>query len=202
VHSTFVVDQKPKLIELRNEYSIYDGHGNRIGSVMQVGQPLLTRVLRLLIKADSLLSVKLEIHEASGAVALLVHKPTFRITCSVSRPNGALLGRIAPKIRLGKVRMAITDPAGSVLGEVRAENLRAWDFNVQDANGRLIARVDKKGPALANSSPPRTNTGWSWTPTSPTLCAARWSPPVWRSIRCSSSRTSLIPHRTGLTDES
>jgi uncharacterized protein YxjI len=145
VHSTFVVDQKPKLIELRNEYSIYDGHGNRIGSVMQVGQPLLTRVLRLLIKADSLLSVKLEIHEASGAVALLVHKPTFRITCSVSRPNGALLGRIAPKIRLGKVRMAITDPAGSVLGEVRAENLRAWDFNVQDANGRLIARVGKKG---------------------------------------------------------
>jgi uncharacterized protein YxjI len=143
-HSTFVVDQKAKLIEVRNEYSIYDDHGNRIGSVMQVGQSVLTRVLRLLIKADSLLSVKLEIREANGAVALVVHKPAFRITCSVSRPNGALLGRIAPKIRLGKVRMAITDPAGSVLGEVRAENLRAWNFNVQDANGRLIARVDKK----------------------------------------------------------
>ena len=31
--------------------------------------------------------------------------------------------------------MAITDPAGSVLGEIRAENLRTWNFNVQDANG-------------------------------------------------------------------
>jgi uncharacterized protein YxjI len=40
--------------------------------------------------------------------------------------------------------MAITDPTGSVLGEIRAENLRAWNFNVQDANGRLIARVDKQ----------------------------------------------------------
>lgn len=143
-HSTFVVDQKPKLIELRNEYSIYDGQGNRIGSVMQVGQSAPLRVLRLFIKTDSLLSVRLEIREANGAVALLVHKPAFRITCSVSRPNGAVLGRIAAKIRLGKVRMAITDPAGSVLGEIRAENLRAWNFNVQDANGRLIARIDKK----------------------------------------------------------
>ena len=143
-HSTFVVDQKAKLIELRNEYSIYDDFGNRIGSVMQVGQSALLRVLRLFIKTDSLLSVKLEIREANGAVALLVHKPAFRITCTVSRPNGAVLGRIAAKIRLGKVRMAITDPAGGALGEIRAENLRAWNFNVQDARGRLIARVDKK----------------------------------------------------------
>jgi uncharacterized protein YxjI len=55
-----------------------------------------------------------------------------------------VIGRIAPRIRLGKVRMAITDPRGSALGEVRAENLRAWNFNVQDPSGRLIARVDKK----------------------------------------------------------
>jgi uncharacterized protein YxjI len=143
-HSTFVVDQKAKLIEFRNEYSIYDHAGNRIGSVMQVGQSVLTRVLRLFIRADSLLGVNLEIREANGAVALLLRKPAFRITCTMSWPNGTVIGRIAPRIRLGKVRMAITDPAGSVLGEVRAENLRAWNFNVQDANGRLIARVDKK----------------------------------------------------------
>jgi uncharacterized protein YxjI len=143
-HSKFVVDQKAKLLELRNEYSIYDDYGNRIGSVMQVGQSVLTRVLRVFMKSDSVLGVKLEIREANGAVALLLHKPAFRITCTVSRPNGAVLGRIAAKIRLGKARMAITDPADNVLGEVRAENLRAWNFNVQDANGRLIARVDKK----------------------------------------------------------
>src|SRR6266511_930306 len=127
-HSKFVVDQKAKLIELRNEYSIYDESGNRIGSVMQVGQSFLTRLLRLVLKGDSLLGVK----------------PAIRITCAVSRPNGTVIGRIAAKIRLGKARMAITDPAERVLGEVRAENLRAWNFNVQDATGRLIARVDKK----------------------------------------------------------
>jgi len=143
-HSKLVVDQKAKLIELRNEYSIYDESGNRIGSVMQVGQSVLTRLLRLVLRGDSLLGVKLEIREANGAVALLLHKPAFRITCTVSRPNGTVIGRIAAKIRLGKARMAITDPAERVLGEVRAENLRAWNFNVQDATGRLIARVDKK----------------------------------------------------------
>jgi uncharacterized protein YxjI len=143
-YSQFVVDQKVKLIELRNEYSIFDEQGNRIGSVMQVGQSVLTRVLRLFLKADSLLGVKLEVREANGTVALLLRKPAFRITCTVSQPNGAEVGRIAARIRLGKVRMAITDPAGSVLGEIRAENLRAWNFNVQDAGGRLIARVDKK----------------------------------------------------------
>jgi uncharacterized protein YxjI len=143
-HAKFIVDQKAKLIELRNEYSIYDEYGNRIGSVIQVGQSVLTRLLRLVLRGDSLLGVKLEIREANGAVALLLHKPAFRITCTVSRPNGTVVGRIAAKIRLGKARLAITDPADRVLGEVRAENLRAWNFNVQDASGRLIARVDKK----------------------------------------------------------
>ncbi len=143
-HAKFLVDQKAKLIELRNEYSIYDEHGNRIGSVMQVGQSVLTRLLRLLIRADALLGVKLEIREADGTVALLVHKPGMRITCTVSRPNGVALGRIAARIRLGKVRMTLTDPAGNVLGEIRAENLRAWNFSVQDASGQAIARVDKK----------------------------------------------------------
>jgi uncharacterized protein YxjI len=143
-HSKFVVDQKAKLIELRNEYSIYDDQGTPIGSVKQVGQSALIRVLRLFMKTDSLLGIKLEIREASGAVALLLHKPAFRITCTISSPNGTAIGRIAAKIRVGKVRMAITDPSGNVLGEIRAENLRAWNFNVQDAQGRLVARVDKK----------------------------------------------------------
>jgi uncharacterized protein YxjI len=143
-HSSFIVDQKAKLIELRNEYSIYDDGGNTIGSVKQIGQSALIRVLRLFIKTDSLLGITLEIREASGAVALLLRKPAFRITCTISSPNGTAIGRIAAKIRVGKVRMAIADPSGNMLGEIRAENLRAWNFNVQDAQGRLIARVDKK----------------------------------------------------------
>jgi uncharacterized protein YxjI len=139
-----VVDQKAKLIELRNEYFIYDEQGTRIGSVMQVGQSLLTRLLRLLVRTDALLGISLEIREADGTAALLLRKPAMRITCTVSWTNGTVVGRIVPKVRLGKVRMAITDPAGGALGEIRAENLRAWNFSVQDAAGRPIARVDKK----------------------------------------------------------
>jgi uncharacterized protein YxjI len=112
--------------------------------VKQIGQSALLRVLRLFIKTDSLLGITLEIRDASGAVALLLRKPAFRITCTISSPNGTVIGRIAARIRVGKVRMAITDPSGNQLGEIRAENLRAWNFNVQDSHGRLIARVDKK----------------------------------------------------------
>jgi len=139
-----VVDQKAKLVELRNEYFVHDQHGNRIGSVVQVGQSALTRLVRLFTKLDSLLPVKLEIREADGSVALRLHKPGMSYTCTVSRPDGAELGRISMKIRIGKARLPLTDPAGNVLGEIRAENLRAWNFSVQDSRGQQVARVDKK----------------------------------------------------------
>ena len=42
-----VVNQKAKIIELNNEYSVFDQHGNRIASVRQIGQSAAKKALRL-----------------------------------------------------------------------------------------------------------------------------------------------------------
>ena len=47
-----VINQKMKLFELRNEFAILDGNGERIGAVTQVNQSLLTKLLRIFSDAD------------------------------------------------------------------------------------------------------------------------------------------------------
>ena len=42
-----VVNQKAKLIEINNEYAIYDQHGRQIGAVRQVGQSAAKKVMRV-----------------------------------------------------------------------------------------------------------------------------------------------------------
>ena len=42
-----VVNQKAKLIEVNNEYAIYDQNGTQIGAVRQVGQSAAKKVLRV-----------------------------------------------------------------------------------------------------------------------------------------------------------
>lgn len=54
-----VINQKMKLFELRNEFAILDGNGERIGSVTQVNQSLLTKLLRICSDADVMLPVTL-----------------------------------------------------------------------------------------------------------------------------------------------
>jgi hypothetical protein len=142
-----VVKQKLKLVELRNEYGVFDRNGRRIGAVAQASQSPLAFLTRLFTSWDVALPITLEIRGPSG-VELLVHKPWFTWRCRVARPGGHALGQIVKQIRLGKARFALLDPGGAQLGEVRAENWRAKDFSVRDGGGRELARVTKKWAGL------------------------------------------------------
>lgn len=42
-----VINQRAKLIEVANEYAVYDQHGRQLGSVMQVGQSGAQKALRM-----------------------------------------------------------------------------------------------------------------------------------------------------------
>ncbi len=143
-----VVNQKLKLVELRNEYRVYDQHGRPVGSVQQARQSPLAFLLRLFSDLDVALPITLHFVNASGRVELVLHKPWFRRVCSVRHPGGAELGTIAKQIRLGKARFRLADPGGRPLGEVRAQNWRAKDFAVVDAGGQEVARVTKKWAGL------------------------------------------------------
>jgi uncharacterized protein YxjI len=142
-----IVRQKLKLVELRNQYGVFDRQGRQIGAVEQVTQSPLAFLARLFTSWDVALPMLLEIRGPAGP-ELLVAKPWFTWRCQVSRADGVPLGQIVKQIRLGKARFALLDPRGAPLGEVRAENWRAKDFSVRDGGGQQVARVTKKWAGL------------------------------------------------------
>ena len=143
-----VINQKLKLIELRNEFRIFDQYGNQIGVAVQARQSPLAFLARVFSDWDVSLPMTLEVRDRGGAVALSLHKPWFRMQCTVSRGDGLELGHIRKKIRLGKARFSLLDPGGREVGEVRAQSWRAKDFVVLDASGMELARVNKKFAGL------------------------------------------------------
>lgn len=147
--STFVVEQKRKFIELRNQYRIFDEDGHQTGAVEQVKRSSLAIIARFGTDLDVALPTWLEISDSDGQAVLSMHKPWFRMTFDVSRADGTQLGSISKQIRLGKARFRITDPSGSEMGEVRAENWRAKDFTVVDHSGNPVARTTKQWRGLA-----------------------------------------------------
>lgn len=143
-----VVHQKAKLFELRNQFTIFDEAGARIGSVEQVDQSPLHKVVRIFSNLDAALPITLEVRDASGVGVLRIVKPWFRITCSVVQPGGVVAGTVRKRIRLGKPRFELADPGGRVVGEVVALNWRARNFSVRDAADVEVARVHKKWAGL------------------------------------------------------
>jgi scramblase len=142
-----VVKQKLKLVELRNEYGVFEPGGRPIGAIAQVGQSPLAFLARLFTSWDVALPITLEIRGLAG-VELLVQKPWFAWRCQVTRADGLPLGYIVKQVRLGKARFTLLDPGGAQLGEVRAENWRAKDFSVRDGAGQELARVTKRWAGL------------------------------------------------------
>lgn len=146
---TLVIEQRRKLFEMRNQYRVFDEAGTQIGAVEQESQSALTFLARLGTDLDVALPVTLRIEDGHGRPLLVLHKPWFRLTLSVAKPDGTHLGHISKRIRLGKARFTLTDAAGSEVGEVRAENWRAKDFAVTDRAGNEVARATKKWRGLA-----------------------------------------------------
>lgn len=144
-----VVDQKTKVFELRNQYRIFDPDGEVAGSIEQVGQSWLTLLVRIWSDLDVALPVKLEVRDKDGTPLLTLTKPWFRMTLTIARPDGAPVGSIRKKIRVGKARFLLLDPAGTEVGVVNAQNWRAKDFKITDLDHQPVADVNKKWKGLA-----------------------------------------------------
>ncbi len=147
-----VVNQKAKLIELANQYGVFDRDGNQIGAVGQVGQSALKKALRLVSSVDQFLTHRLEITDRSGAVVLRLTRPAkiFKSTVVVEDPNGHEVGRIVQRNMIGKINFGL-ESGGQQLGEIKAENWRAWNFRIEDATGTEVARITKTWEGLAKT---------------------------------------------------
>jgi len=147
-----VVNQKAKLIELTNEYSVFDQNGNTIGSVVQVGQGAMRKVLRFLTSIDQYLTHRLEIRDAYGQPQLLLTRPAkfIKSRVVVQRPDGQPVGEIVQQNAIGKINFAIM-AGGQQIGAIKAENWRAWNFAIVDHNDQEVARITKTWEGLAKT---------------------------------------------------
>ena len=147
-----VVNQKAKLIELTNEYKVMDQHGHQIGSVTQVGQSALRKIVRFLWSIDQFMKIRLEIRDAHGQPVLLLTRPgkIFKSRVIVERPDGSPVGEIVQQNMIGKINFAMMVD-GQQVGAIKAENWRAWNFAIVDHAGNEVARITKTWEGLAKT---------------------------------------------------
>ncbi|MEU6327913.1 phospholipid scramblase-related protein [Streptomyces sp. NPDC047049] len=147
-----VVNQKAKLIEVSNEYSVFDQHGNTIGAVVQVGQSTAKKVLRVVSSLDQYMTHKLEIRDAYGQPQLILTRPAkiLKSKVIVQRPDGSPVGEIVQQNAIGKINFAMM-VNGQQIGAIKAENWRAWNFAIVDHADTEVARITKTWEGLAKT---------------------------------------------------
>jgi uncharacterized protein YxjI len=147
-----VVNQKMKIIEVNSEYAIFSQHGQQIGAVRQVGQSTAKKLVRLVSNLDQFMTHSLQIVDANGAVQLGIKRPAkvFKSKFEVTNGTGQVIGHIVQENMVGKIRFGLL-VGDQRLGSINAENWRAWNFNIQDANGGEVARITKTWEGLAKT---------------------------------------------------
>lgn len=155
-----VVNQKPKLIELVNQYAIRDADGNDLGYIQQEGQGKLRKSFRFLSDVDQFLTHRLAVYDSAGTKVLQLTRPAkvFKSRLQVEDGAGRRVGEIVQQNVFGKILFNLEGVQGETLGQIKAENWRAWDFAIVDQTGREVGRIDKKfvGVVKALSRPPIT----------------------------------------------
>jgi len=147
-----VVNQKAKIMELNNEYAIFDQHGTQIGAIRQVGQSTAKKLLRVVSSVDQFLTHKLQVVDVQGNVLLALTRPAKMIKSKVivQDARGAETGQIVQQNMIGKIRFSL-EAGGHTYGSINAENWRAWNFSVQDHAGTEVARITKTWEGLAKT---------------------------------------------------
>ncbi|MEB8339758.1 phospholipid scramblase-related protein [Streptomyces endophyticus] len=147
-----VVNQKAKLIELTNEYSVMDQHGNQLGSVVQVGQSAMKKALRFVASVDQFMTHRLEIRDAYGQPHMVLTRPAKFVKSKVivERPDGTPVGEIVQQNAIGKINFAMI-ANGQQVGAIKAENWRAWNFAIVDHADNEVARITKTWEGLAKT---------------------------------------------------
>jgi uncharacterized protein YxjI len=147
-----VVNQKAKLIELNNQYSVFDQSGRQIAAVNQVGQSTAKKALRLVSSLDQFLTHKLQVTDAAGQVLLNITRPAKVVKSTVIVGDGAgrEIGRIVQDNVFGKIHFTL-QAGGHTYGAIKAENWRAWNFRIEDHTGNEVARITKTFEGIAKT---------------------------------------------------
>lgn len=144
--NVFVIEQKPKFVELTNEYRVLDEAGNEIGVIRQEGQSTARKLLRLVSSIDQFLTHRLSMYDAAGAKVLDIVRPAKVLKSRLQVLDGAAheRGWIVQENVMGKKRFGLHGSEGENLGSINAENWRSWDFAIHDVHGTEVGRITKR----------------------------------------------------------
>jgi uncharacterized protein YxjI len=147
-----VVNQKAKILELNNQYGVFDRQGRQIAAVNQVGQSTAKKVLRLVSSLDQFLTHRLEITDVNNNVLLRLTRPAkvMKSTVIVSDGHDREIGRIVQDNVFGKIHFTL-QAGGHTYGSIKAENWRAWNFRIEDHTGAEVARITKTFEGVAKT---------------------------------------------------
>jgi uncharacterized protein YxjI len=147
-----VVNQKTKIIELVNEHEVFDQDGTKIGAIVEVGQSQLKMAARFVSTLDQFFTHTHEIRDADEQPLLVLTRPrkVFKSRFTLTTLDGAPVDEIAQKNVFGKIRFHLY-AGGKEVGQIKAENWRAWDFHVADAQGNEVARITKTFEGIAKT---------------------------------------------------
>ena len=143
--SVLAVNQHSKILEVETTYGVFGSAGSPLGSVRQIGQSRGKQVARIVTGFDQFFTHHFDVLDIDGRVVLRLTRPrkVFLTRLHVYDGANTYLGTIRQLNVFWKIRFAIVDAAGVVVGHLRAENVRAWDFHVDDVAGRNLATVVK-----------------------------------------------------------
>jgi uncharacterized protein YxjI len=124
-----------------------------IGWVQQENQSKFRKVLRFLTSLDQFLTHHLGIYDEVGQKVISLTRPgkVFKSRVIIDDPSGRNEGQIVQKNVFGKIRFDIVGADGRNLGQVRAENWRAWNFAIVDETEREVGRITKKFVGVAKA---------------------------------------------------
>ena len=147
-----VVNQKAKVFEVTNQYSVFDRQGRQIAAVNEVGQSGAKKAMRLLTNLDQFMTHKLEVVNGAGEVQLRITRPAkvMKSTVIVSNALDQEIGRIVQDNVFGKIHFTL-QAGGHTYGSIKAENWRAWNFRIVDHAGTEVARITKTFEGFAKA---------------------------------------------------
>ena len=81
------MNQKAKLIELSQQFQVFDQHGRPIALVQQVGQSAAKKALRLVASLDQYFTTHLEVTTPDGQPILQLTRPAQGVQEHRDRPG-------------------------------------------------------------------------------------------------------------------
>ncbi|MEZ5265809.1 MAG: DUF2510 domain-containing protein [Acidimicrobiales bacterium] len=174
-----VVNQKAKLIEVNNEYAIFDQHGRQLGAVRQVGQSAAKKALRVLTSLDQFLTHTLQLVDMDGTVQLVLTRPAKLVKSRVvvQDGHGAEIGAIVQENAIGKIHFGLVVGASASAASTPRTGGRGTSPSATTPTPRWPASPRRGRGWPRRCSPRPTTTSCSSTGRSTNRCVRWWSPP-------------------------